>query len=63
MFVVTEKGRTMCCNAMKEQPGLDQKFQIKDECVAFYSKSIPLFEGNVIDKLKSLAQNTNFSEL
>lgn len=53
----------MCNNAMKEHKDLDQKILAKEECISFYAKSIPLFEGNVIDKLKSLVHNTDFSEL
>lgn len=53
----------MCNNVMKDHKDLDQKIKSKEECISFYTKSIPLFEGNVIDKLKSLVQNTDFSEL
>ena len=53
----------MCNNAMKGHKELDQKIRAKEDCVSFYAKSIPLFEGNVIDKLKSLVHNTDFSEL
>lgn len=53
----------MCSNAMKEHRDLDRKFQLKNECIAFYAKSLPLFEENVVDKLKNLVKNTDFSEL
>lgn len=48
---------------MKPYTGLNEKKKIQNECVTFYNKSIDIFTGNVQDKLRSLVDNIDFSQL
>lgn len=48
---------------MKQSVKLEEKIKTKNECVDFYHKSIGIFQGNVRDKLKSLVENIDFSQL
>lgn len=42
---------------------MEEKVKIKNECVEFYNKSIGIFQDNVKDKLKSLVDKIDFSQL
>lgn len=53
----------LCSQAMSEHTSIDKKIQAKDECITFYAKSLPIVTGNVVDKLRSLVQGTDFSQL
>lgn len=37
------------------------KMTVKDQCIEFYAKSLPIFKENVLDKLRSVINNTDFS--
>lgn len=42
---------------------MSSKIKAKDECIQFYHKSIDIYLGNVRDKLRSLVDNIDFSQL
>jgi hypothetical protein len=48
---------------MKQHSSLPMKVNAKDECIQFYNKSVNIFIGNVKDKLRSLVDNIDFSQL
>lgn len=48
---------------MKQHSDIDSKIKAKDECIQFYHKSIDIYLGNVRDKLRSLVDNIDFSQL
>lgn len=41
----------------------EHKEKVLQECVAFYQKSIGMFQQNVNNKLRSLVDNVDFSQL
>ena len=58
-----QKGRRICSEAMRQHGDIAGKIRAKDECIEFYGKSIDIFIGNVRDKLRSLVDNIDFSQL
>jgi len=48
---------------MKEHKDLSAKIKAKDECIQFYHKSSDIFVSNVKDKIRSLVDNIDFSQL
>ena len=53
----------MCGESIREVEGLAEKTKAKNDCVTFYNKSLSIFEGNVRNKLRSLVDNLDFSQL
>lgn len=63
MHDLKQTGVKMCYESMSTTPSMSQKVQFKDDCVKFYIKSIPIFENNVISKLKNLVEGAKFEQL
>ena len=58
-----QKGRRICLEAMRQHGDITEKIKAKDECIEFYGKGIDIFIGNVRNKLRSLVDNIDFSQL
>ena len=58
-----QKGRRICSEAMRHHGDIAGKIRAKDECIEFYGKGIGIFIGNVRNKLRSLVDNIDFSQL
>lgn len=48
---------------MRQHRDISGKMKAKDECIGFYHKSSEIFVNNVKDKLRSLVDNIDFSQL
>lgn len=48
---------------MRQHRDIGAKMKAKDECIGFYHKSSDIFVNNVKDKLRSLVDNIDFSQL